>query len=224
MRTVAGAVTLALLAAACNGGSGGLSREEAQEIAEAALLALGDLPPGEEWTPDEPDDVNEVREAAGDIAACEGYVDFEDAGDDALAEAESPEFSSEGGSEVSNEVRVFEDEDRAAEVFAFLEPGGFRRCLSEAFNQLLAESPPPGGEFGEAVVEEGDPGDLGDEALGVEVTIPLTIQGETTPLVGQVAAIRVGPALNLFLAFGVGGPVESDELLETTVTRLEAAI
>jgi hypothetical protein len=69
--------------------------------------------------------------------------------------------------------------------------------------------------------------DLGDTAVGYEVEIVLSDQGQQETLFVNLEVVRVGRAIDAFAFLNSGVPLASDDIVamtDTGVERLEAAL
>ena len=115
-----------------------VSPEEAQEIAQRALIVLEDLPSGWVETRAEEEDDSPELDLPPD---CQSFVEQGNA-PGSLASADSPDFRGPEDQEVSSGAEVFEDEGAARQAFEdirdFLER--CRQPLRDAFTKLMEES------------------------------------------------------------------------------------
>lgn len=208
----------------------GDERDE-QSAVESGLLSEEDLPADEGWSSTPPsEDTDDFEDVAGELPQCEGFAAFEELEDEAEVVLDSDDFTREPADQASNEIRLFDGERAAAEAFETL--GGAEAladCIAAAFPLVVEESGgdlPPDAEVSVTDAAAEDPVDLGDDVAGVQATIQVSSEsaGLEVVLVADLDAVRVGPAIDLFVFTSLGGPLEeAPELVRASVERLEAA-
>ena len=135
---------------ACGGGGDKISEEEAQDIADAALLVIGDLP-GNGWEETARDEADEDDSNFPDTDACEALnelISEEDDDDGELVTTNvtfgrAPRNQAETALEVQAELVVHEgtaeDRDLADEFAEILEESQFNECMEDFLQQTAAE-------------------------------------------------------------------------------------
>lgn len=199
---------------------------------EAGLLDEADLPAEEGWSSTPPsEETDDFEEVAGELPQCEGFTAFEELEDEAELVLDSDDFTREPADQASNEIRLFDGEAAAAEAFETL--GGadaLADCVAAVFPLVVEESGgdlPPDAEVSVTDAAAEEPVDLGDDVAGVQATIRVSSEsaGLEIVLVADLDAVRVGPAIDLFVFTSLGGPLEeAPELVRASVERLEAAL
>lgn len=226
-----------LVAAACNGDGddAAISEDLALALAEAGILRTDDLPEGWEeqssgaqlgQQPDDEED-DEFDQAAAEVAACDDLRRLEEA--DAVASGESELSLTGGAAEVTSEATVVATESQAAELFGQVEDADAARCFQEVIDTVLAGEELPPGVAPDISTRDIDPPDVGDEALGLEVTFSLMFEGLGGFEGGiEFIGVRQGPALLAFVfsEFGEEGiaPADRDAAITAAVERVAAAL
>ncbi len=111
-----------LLTAACGGGDDAPEQTE-NDLAEAMLLVLGDLPAGEEWEYEPPSDSDEDDEP-NPFDQCD-----RDNEDSIIGTADGGDFSRRGASEISQDIRIFDSVDSLAQDLDDIEDRG--DCMAD---------------------------------------------------------------------------------------------
>jgi hypothetical protein len=216
-------VTLALMlgatlsVAAVTPAPAGLGSED-QDIADESVLTIDDVPTGFEIA--QPDDEDEGAPGR----ACRSVR----RGRDALNEAPNAEaeFRVESQAFINNKVAVFERAREARAAFrGYAGPATaecFERTYSEEFERQIGS---PDAEV-DVTVDRFEP-DLGDDAVGYEIEIEASAEGESETFYVELQVVRVGRAVDGFAFFSTGRPPPSDDvvdMVETGVDRLTAAL
>jgi hypothetical protein len=180
-----------------------------QDIADASVLTEDDVADyGLEET--EPDD---SPPPSGSV--CKGIRNAELAADDA-PNAETA-FGDEFGTEVENQVAVFETVKEAKTAMAAFLARKAIRCAEKALEESLQENLDPGSSYEFNGSPELIP--IGDEGMVLPILVEITDpDGELSMTVIELGAFRVGRALVLMNTFNPGDePFPGSEDLATTI-------
>lgn len=216
-----------LTAAACGGGEKKLSAEDAQPIADRAVLTDEDVPDGfeadeeEEEDPgeeeDESDENNPLEDCLGDTGA-----ELEDA---EVAEADSPDYQRESDTGIEmlgSSSAVLDTEEHAKEAAEILDTDEARECFAEAFEEEMAEAEdmPPGLEIETKGVEEHDFASIGDHSSAIRMDLVFNISdaesgmSQELPFVMDMVFIQKGHALVMMFFGSLGEEFDQDEAEE----------
>jgi hypothetical protein len=183
-----------------------------QEIADNAVLIIDDVPEGfEEQDPNDSSPVCKAVKKASDTLDKSPN-----------AEHEFEIESSESVSGINNKVSILPTVKRARSVLRTYDSKG-AGCLEERYREQFEEK--TGGEV-EVDLSSFEPA-AGDEAIGFEGSIDVTVDGDNATFYIDVEMIRVGAGIAAFFFFNTGSPPPSDgvsTMVETVVTRLEASL
>jgi hypothetical protein len=203
-------------------------RQTDQAAAEAMVLTLDDVPAGYQADPpDEDDDDDAALDAQ--MAQC---LDVDPAViDPDNPKAESPDFSTPDGDQISSEVSIAPSVEAAEKAIDLLRsdamPGCYAAALQALAAQATADDPSNDAELGEPTVAPISFPDLGDDAEAFRVTVPIETQGRSVELYVDAVEVRVGRV-------GIGttftsafSPYDTDEAVRMTqivVDRVPADI
>lgn len=182
--------------------------------AEAALLTLSDFPAGWSETPsDEDSGDDELDRQVGECFGSDGDGLF-----DGDAQAETGDFVSPNGGEVSQTVGISPTVEEAMAVVAAARGEGVTACLTEVYNgrfvELLQEEAGSEVEVGEVSVGALNVSPVGDEVGALRVTIPLSANGFTVDLVADQVLTRVGRSLSGLQFVSESGPAPIETIDE----------
>jgi hypothetical protein len=242
MRRVAMLVAVALMAACGSDGDSGSSDEDRdppeessgneeeerdldadQELADAAVLTIDDVPAGFEAEPEDDDDDDSADEVFDhSFAECVGITVAELNDDDDEPQA-STTFANEAQEEVSSEVTVYATEEEVTEDLEMVKDPASQDCFAEAMNEGFATDTDV--EIGEITVEDLVLEDLGEDAVGLGLAIPFAVEGGERVLYLDLVLIQQGRAgISMgFTAFDA--PFDEQigyELAATVVDRVSA--
>jgi hypothetical protein len=192
VRALAAAAASATVFAGCGGAAdlprvderraAATQRTDVERIARDSLLTTRDFPAGWAATGAEPSLT--VRCGAA-VAARRG----------ASARANSPTFSADRSTAVSQTVYVFADESAAARSLAALTATRTRSCLAAQLHRRLARSSTAAIGKPRSARLATEP--LGDDRDAARIRLPAGIDGRTIDVVFDLAFVRVGRALQI---------------------------
>lgn len=193
-----------------------------QLIANDAVLTVEDMPAGWESAPN--DDTDDP-EAEQQVADCVG-VEVSDVENDANATADSDEFTSPEGTQVSSSTEVAADEQWMTNAFAIQGTEQFRSCIAESLQQELAQESQDV-EWGEVRVFPMVFRTFGDETSAFRVAVTAETQSGAMEVNVDLIMARVGrasAALSVVSTTGPMGAAEEAGYLEAMVERLESGL
>lgn len=200
-------------------GAAGISSD--REIAEGSVLAIDDVPAGFEETPSSDDSPPPGGAACKDIRRGTKALDR---GDSSEVDFRSPDTGN-GRAIINNKVAVFEKTKAAKAAFAAYDGSDNEECFAKTYEELFLEQLDDPDATVDVTVDRYGP-DLGDAAVGYEVAIAVTSQGESDTFYLDIEVIRVGRAIDAFAFGNPSNALPSDDVVqmtETGVERLEAA-
>ena len=199
---------------ACGGGGDddsidGPARGDAEnDLAAAMVLDLADLPAG--WTQDPPDTDEEEEEDDNPINDCDIPEPNGKTG-----EAESPDFSGERFSTITQRLVILEDEDAARAVLD--EVDDISDCIGAAIGQLEDED----FEFGDSSVEDFDVPGVGDDVSANRIILEAEYVGEDEAVefdelefFFDIVAMRVDRVVSVLITGDLISPFDEVELLQ----------
>lgn len=195
---------------------------EDQAIVDAAVVTIKDMPSG--WTADAADDDDDDKAARAEIAACVG-VAYDELYDDTNAEAKSDDFTSPDDDEVSIKVGLAPTEEWMVHAFGIASGAKYRECALEAIEKDMESQ--DGLEIGDVSLSQLSVDQLGDEALGYRVTVPVSADGDTIDVIADVVVTRVGRGQVQVSTVSYGAPMSTDELAgfaRISLDRLQAGL
>lgn len=215
---LAALVLVLVLAGACTAddrpeADQGGARATDEAAADAAVLEAGDFGPEWEQLAAEPGERPRSRRA---VARCLGedpdvlYPDREPA-------AESPVFVSPTDQEVSSRVAVAPTERAAMRRFRVLTSADARGCVADELQRYLEDGDPfpqQRVEIGAVRVTPVPVPDLGDDAEGHRISVPLTADGGRVDLHVTHVLVRVGRALVTVQASSLFDPFPPEVLAQ----------
>jgi len=207
--------TLALVA--CGGDDGEEVDPEAdEELVNAALLTLDDLPDGFAEEPTDDDDDNEEADECLEEAVGLTRDEFEDA---RTARSDSVQFESEEDT-VSLRARVsaFESSDVPGEAIDAFDTDEFLACLQESF-----ESQPESDGY-EITALEARSALIGDETTSYNLQLDLTATDTDIAIESRLAALLVDRYVVSIESTTLSGNTDEaliSDALETMAARLE---
>jgi hypothetical protein len=222
IRKAYAAALLVVLALAVPAPAGAGDRAADQQIADDSVLTIDDVPSGFEETPadDEPD----VQPGAV-CKRIRAAAKAADAAPHAAAEFETPGDET-GSALINNQVSVLTSPKQAKAVYAAFAAPKARQCFTTAYQRAFLEQiDDPSAEV-QVTVDRFTP-DLGDTAVGYEIVIEASAQGESRTFFANLQVIRDGRGLDAFGFFNSGSAPVSDDIDAMTregVDRLEAAL
>jgi hypothetical protein len=219
----------AALLAGCGGdGSGGREAQtviddEDQQLAEAALLTLADLPSGFQAQAEGDDDEDDE----GGDPDCLADLEPDLSELTVTGDAETGNFENETAL-VSSSAVVYRTEDEAREAFEAgrnaLMHDESASCLRDAFAEGVAEGESDVEvEVGEASAEAVSAPDIGEQTVAVRLRIPLEVDGQAVPSFLEFVGVHQGRMIGTLLTFSFGGqfpPEETERLAEIVAGRL----
>ena len=164
--------------------------EADQELADGAVLTIDDVPPGfEEQPADDDDDDDSNDELDQSLAECLGttVADLDGGEDEPQASAT---FATQGNEEVESEVIVYATEDEVSDDLELLKDPASQGCFADFLTESLAGS--GDAEVGEVTVEDLGVEDLGEDAVGLGITVPFTVEGGERVLYLDFVLIQQG--------------------------------
>lgn len=209
-------------------GTDGISDDpEALAQARAATLELDDLPGGWTMTSEEEND-NPFGDSDDEEileSLCPDYKELMDAARVGVGDTAdvNREFEAAGGAPtLQSNPTVFGDEQAAARAFELL----FSREAEDCLATMFAEGMPP--EMGAAVGDvEVAPLDIAagesDQARGLSVQIPVTVQGLKGVMQLDLVLVQAGPIVHSIMAMSVGGLPELMGLVDTAIDKTVSA-
>jgi hypothetical protein len=194
--------------------------------AEAALLAVADLPEG--WT-EAPRDRDAAAGLDSRLAECiEG--DDTTSADATVSAASAQFFAPEGNLAVTEDVRVRADEREARRFVALVVEPGVLACVEGAYGELagdaFAATVAEGAEFGSPTADRLAVGSAGDATQAIRVVVPVTGDPSVSAITVDHVIVRAGRALAslTFENRTEATPVETiDELTAPAASRLAPA-
>jgi heat shock protein HslJ len=216
--TALAAITLALPATV----AAAAGRAADQQIADDSVLTADDVPAGfnEARASDDPDvqpgaACKAIRAAAKAAdAAAHTEVEFRTPGD------------ASGSALINNQVSVFGSTKKAKATYAAYAASTAKRCLTTAYERIFLQQLANPSARVRVTAERFAP-DLGDAAVGYDVVIEASAQGDTQKFYVEVEVARVGRGLDAFGFFNTGGRPPSDDVVamtEASVGKLTAAL
>jgi hypothetical protein len=217
---IVGTVALAVLWAPALAAAA--DRSSDQQIADDSVLTIDDVPAGFNETtvddsPDEPPGpaCTAIKKAAKALdAAPHTEVEFRTPGDDS------------GSALINNQVSVFASAKRAKVVYAAYAARSARNCLTTTYERIFLDQINDSTAEVKATASRYSP-DLGDAAVGYEVEIVASAQGESETFYVDVEVARVGRGIDAFGFFNSGNAPPSDDVVAMTdagVGKLESAL
>jgi hypothetical protein len=239
-RTVAFALAVAVLMAACGSDSTGSTTAtsepasattEATEhaieadtaAAEAALLVVSDFPAGWTETPSVEDPANDERNRL--LADCLG-LDRPSIGD-SPANARTGDFTSPARDiEISQIIGLEAAEQDAVDIIESFGDPDTPTCFAEVYSDALAESAALGEGVkvgGEITVTPVSVARAGDGTAALRVTVPLASEGSEIDVFADAVIVRVGRSLSFMFFASQGTPVDTgtiDECAAVAASRM----
>lgn len=223
-------VSVALLLAACSGGSSGAkdaapTKAEATAAAKAINLTKADVAADFTSTPADDTDT-EGGAIPEDVADCLGLKGSAARGEDDLVDLSSDSFSRgapPNGVQVSSEVEVVPSTKDAQKVLTIFKSDKATGCLAKSFeNQFTKQQTTPGVTIGKVKVTTLTPSAAGtDGAFGFRLAIPVKGPGITIDVTTEIRGfIKKHTEVTLLsLTYGSGSGLDSDALFATLVSR-----
>jgi hypothetical protein len=147
-------------------------------------------------------------------AAAHSKVEFRTPGDET------------GSALINNQVSVLKSTKLARAVYAAYAAPKARQCLTTAYQRIFLDQINDPSREVQVTADRFTP-DLGDAAVGYEVVIEASAQGESSAFFVNLQVIRDGRGLDAFGFFNTGNAPPSDDVDEMTragVDKLEAAL
>lgn len=210
-----------------------------RKLAKTGLIVAKDLPRSWESAPADPDSGDAIEQLAAGYPECVDYLDSRQQLDEA-ANADSRQFSSAEGDDLSNETWVFATTRAARSAFEAMAAPSNASCLTllfqAAFEQQIADDPETAAQVSGVSALINPTSSVpsnGDDQLGFVGTVDLTLtDGSTERLLVAYFAIRTGRGIAGYTitASAVDGVfrdsfVEPAEgAIDASATRLEKAL
>jgi len=191
------------------------------EIADGAVLTIEDVPAGFEEEPIT-DEAPPSGRACKDIRRGRKLLD---SAPSAEAEFRTPGDET-GGALINNKVTVFKSARGAKRAYAAYAAPQSAECFRLTYEEIFLEQLDDPDASVDISVDEYDP-DLGDAAVGYEIEIQASAQGESNTFYIDIEVARVGRAIEGFAFFNSGNPPPSDDVVAMTeagVGRLESSL
>jgi hypothetical protein len=213
------AVLLVVVALAVPAPAGAGNRAADQQIADDSVLTIDDVPSGFDEAPADDDPDPQTGAACKQIRAAAKALD--------AAPHTQVDFTASARQDlITNQVSVFSSTKRAKAAYAPYAAPKARQCLTTAYERIfLDQIDDPSAEV-QVTADRFTPG-LGDAAVGYDVVIEASAQGETQTFYVNQQVVRDGRGLDAFAFFFAGTPPASDdvdEMTRTGVDKLEAAL
>jgi hypothetical protein len=229
-------VTLALGAAACSSGEAIRGSDVAdlpkdgrdREIVESGLFRITDFLAG--WSTDLKEDDVAGADAMQSIPECARLQEINDAV--SLGKADSPDFTTPQDKQASNNVEIYPDAARAAEIQALVlgadSNACFRQGLAATLERELAADPETAAVARGVTVDGGpiDAGSFGDATAALGYRAVVDLGAVQLPFYLDVIVVQVGRTQASYLFMDdLPNPVadERDPLIQASVDRLRAA-
>jgi len=169
--------------------------QNAQQVAQAALIQQQDLPGGFQGRAsgdDQPSECDAIQEARANAAARETGQQFE-----------------QGQTGVEQTVYVYTDEAQAQQAFAGIDDTETTGCLRRTLNERVTQA--ASGRDLETQTQsqplEVEP--AGTESAGAEFLVTVESGGQSAQIAINAVYVRQGPVLSLLLITNRGGPVDA---------------
>lgn len=221
-RALAAALSCAAVLAACGGAAdpprvdeppaAAAEQAHVERAARASLLTVDDFPPG--WTATTAEPSLTVRCAAA-VAARRA----------ATARANSPTFSTDQSTAVSETVYIFADEAAATRSLAALTAARTRDCLAAQLRRRLARTSTA--TIGKPVSARLAVEPLGDDHGAARIHLPAKADALTVEVVFDVVFVRVGHALQVVVFADTIEPFSGalrERLTEAATDRLRSTL
>lgn len=188
-----------------------------QARAEAAVLALADLPAG--WRAQAEEDRPDHDTTWQALADC---LEIEDPSQAAVAAATSPTFVSGVATQVTSSVAYLGSEEQVQAVAAAYTGEQSLACASEALASDVERNAPPGGTVSEVQVAAFEFPDMEDAVAAYRAMARIDLGEVTVPIVMDVVTIFDGRAMSRMVFLNPGEPFPEElqrSLTEKVVGR-----
>lgn len=188
------------------------------EAAEAAVVAISDLPTGWAARPDA--EALDVEPIWQDLLACGGVTD--PSGGE-TARATSPTFLVDLGTQVTSTVMYFDSPERAAALAAALAGDEVLACAPDVFLAALVANNPPEFGFSDVAVAPLAFDGGGETTVAYRVTGTRSINDLTFPFFQDLVVAFDGESVSRLLFTNPGAPFAEElqrTLVETVVGRV----
>jgi len=222
-RLITAAIALLITVVLASPATAGLETSKDQQIADESVLTSSDVPSGFEQVPPDDDDTTPASKVCRTVRR----------GRDALDDAPNAEVEfrtrgdASGSALIGNKVAVFETTKAATRALRAYADDDTGRCFEQNYRKIFeSELAGADGASVEVTSSRYAP-DGGDAAVGYEVEIEASAEGDSQTFYVDLAVYRVGRTIDAFAYFNSGSQPPSDDVAAMTdagLGRLEDAL